>query len=133
LIVDTSALIAILRAEPRHAVLEDAFASSERRLISAGTLLEAVIVAAVKKGPQGPKELFALVDVLGLDVKPVERVDADIAAEAFTRYGKGQGHPAQLNFGDCFTYALAKRLSEPVLCTGDDFLKTDLAVLPLRG
>lgn len=123
IVVDTSALMAILLGEPESdrciAVLE---AESEV-MISAGTLAEAMVVADRRN--VGP-ELRALVEDLGFDVAPVSGASAGRIAEAYVRWGKGV-HPASLNFGDCFAYALAQDLNAPLLFVGEDFAQTDVA------
>ena len=105
----------------------------EAARMSAGSLVEAVTVATKRLGSVGVKKLLALVDTFAIEVVPVEVSDASITAFAYARYGKGMKHPAQLNFGDCFAYALAKRTGEPLLCLGNDFARTDLTLVPLEA
>ncbi|MCA9516789.1 MAG: type II toxin-antitoxin system VapC family toxin [Myxococcales bacterium] len=122
MIVDSSALIAILRREPEADALEDALMSAERLRISAGTLLEARIVA---EGYGGGEDLAELLALVAIEVVPVDERLVDVAIEGFRRYGKGR-HPARLNYGDCFAWALATMLREPLLFKGDDFAQTDV-------
>ena len=122
MVVDTSALMAILLGEPDAerciAVLE----GQAEVMISAGTLAEAVIVAG-RRNIGG--EMNALVEGLGCEIVPVSGTGAAKVAEAYARWGKGV-HRVSLNFGDCFAYALAHELGRPLLFTGDDFSKTDI-------
>jgi len=122
IVVDTSALMAILLGEPEA---ERCIAALERQaevLISAGTLAEAMIVAG-RRNIGG--EMNALVEGLGFEIVPVSGASATKVAEAYARWGKGV-HAASLNFGDCFAYAVARELGRPLLFTGDDFSKTDI-------
>jgi len=122
MVVDTSALMAILLSEPGAerciAVLEE----QNEVMISAGTLAEALIVAG-RRNIAG--EMAALVDGLGFEVVSVSGAGSAKVAEAYARWGKGV-HAASLNFGDCFAYALARELGRPLLFVGDDFSKTDI-------
>ena len=122
MIVDTSALIAVLRREPEtDGFAESLLASSEVR-VSAGTLLEARLVA---ERDGGTAELAELLEVFGIDVVPVDARQVDLAFDGFRRFGRGR-HPAGLNFGDLFAYALARALDAPLLFKGDDFGRTDV-------
>lgn len=122
MVVDTSALMAILLSEPAAerciAVLE----GESEVMISAGTLAEALIVAG-RRNIAG--EMNALVDGLGFEIVSVSGAGAAKVSEAYARWGKGV-HAASLNFGDCFAYALARELGRPLLFVGDDFSKTDI-------
>lgn len=125
MVIDTSALIAYLNGEPSADDIEAAFDAAPRRLISAVTLFEAGIVAERQRGEPGGQQLDLLLHRLHAEVVPVTREQAELARGAYRRYGKGV-HPAGLNFGDCFPYALAISLGEPLLFIGDDFGKTDV-------
>lgn len=127
MIIDTSALLSILRVEPDARRIVNAIKSSDRRTISAATLVEAGIVAEGRAGEQGARDLDAVLARLRVDVAPLTESQAMHARRAFRRFGKGR-HPARLNLGDCFAYALAKATGEPLLFTGDDFSKTDIEV-----
>jgi ribonuclease VapC len=94
------------------------------------SLLEAGIVLRARIGTQSLPSLFALVEELGCEIVPFDEAQAKAAIAAFARFGKGQGHRAQLNFGDCAVYALAALRGEPVLATGSEFRATDLPALP---
>ncbi len=125
MIVDTSALIAVLRRESEaDGFVESLLPTSEVR-VSAGTLLEARLVA---ERDGGTAELLELLEVFGIDVVPVDARQVDLAFDGFRRFGKGR-HPAGLNFGDLFAYALARALDAPLLFKGDDFGRTDVKTL----
>jgi ribonuclease VapC len=125
MVVDTSALIAILLDEPESSVMRAAIEADPVRLVSAATLLEAAMVIETRFGEAGGRELDLLLQKAGCEIVPVDSSQADIARGAFRRYGKGR-HAAGLNFGDCFSYALSMASGEPLLFKGDDFGRTDL-------
>jgi ribonuclease VapC len=125
-IVDTSALIAVLRAEPDADVVLAAMVEAEAPKVSAGTLLEAAIVADRIAPPMGGRRFDRLVSDLRLEVVPHTADQAAVARAAYRDFGKGSGHPARLNYGDCFAYALAVMTGEPLLFKGDDFVHTDV-------
>ncbi len=125
-VVDTSALIAIILGEKTTLRLLTACDRADALYLSAGSLLETRIVLHRKKGRVSRTEVDALIDALNITIVPVSEAQANLAADAYARFGKGQGHPAQLNFGDCFSYALAKERDAPLLFVGDDFSQTDL-------
>lgn len=122
IVVDTSALMEIVLDAPRAEWARQALASASRIVLSGGTLTEALIVAA---GRQVGMEMARMIDGLAPEVVPVDAAEAQRAAAAYLRWGKGY-HPARLNFGDCFAYALARRLACPLLYVGDDFARTDV-------
>ena len=126
MIVDSSALLAILKKEPEASKLSEAILAAESCFISSGTLLEAAIVAESHRGKSGAEDLDDLVAELELVIIPFDAEHVRLARDAFRRYGKGQGHAARLNFGDCFAYALAKAEGEPLLFKGRDFSETDI-------
>jgi ribonuclease VapC len=129
MIVDASALLAILRDEPDAAFFADALAGrAAARRISAANYLEAAIVIDAAKDPVASRRFDDLVAMAEMLVEPVTAAHAEVARAAYRDFGKGGGHPAQLNFGDCFAYALARTSGEPLLCKGDDFVHTDIAV-----
>lgn len=123
IVVDTSALIAILLGEPEAGRCIAALEADDDLLVSAGTMAEALVVAA-RRGV--PVQMQRLLGELGFEIVSVTEATARQVAEAYERWGKGQ-HPAALNFGDCFAYALAKERGCPLLYVGDDFFKTDIA------
>lgn len=123
--MDSSALIAILEKEPEASRLLAAIFAHDHRFISAATVLESGIVAERRGQENGSAELDKPIDQLELKIIAFTREQAAIAREAFRRFGKGR-HPAQLNFGDCFSYALARERGEPLLFKGGDFSHTDI-------
>jgi ribonuclease VapC len=132
MVIDTSAVIAIALGKPLRQVLLDAIAQAARRMISSVSLLEAGMVFRARLGEASVPLLYDLVEELGTEVVPFDEAQARLAVAAFGRFGKGMGHRAQLNFGDCAVYALAGLRGEPVLATGNEFAATDLAVLRPR-
>ncbi|MFI6681490.1 type II toxin-antitoxin system VapC family toxin [Kribbella sp. NPDC050470] len=127
MIIDTSALIAILRAEPDAADFAEAIEAAPSRRISAANFLEAAVVMDSARDPVVSRRFDELVAAAEILVEPVTEAQARTAREAYRDFGKGSGHPAGLNFGDCFAYALAKEAGEPLLFKGKDFIHTDLA------
>jgi ribonuclease VapC len=128
MIVDTSALVAILFAEDDAAVYAEAIEAAPRRAISAAGYVEAGAVVDRSGDPVARRRLDELLAVADIVVEPVTAEQARVAREAYRDFGKGSGHPAGLNFGDCFAYALARVRGEPLLWKGDDFGHTDVAV-----
>jgi ribonuclease VapC len=124
MVVDTSALIAILLDEPEGTAFASAIDADPEPKVSAVTRVEAMMVYLGRRSGE-PAAIVDLIDILGLKMMDVDRAQSDRALDAFVRFGKGR-HPARLNFGDCFSYALAATLKEPLLFKGDDFLKTDI-------
>jgi ribonuclease VapC len=129
IVVDTSALIAILREEPEREAFAQRLSRDDGPRISAGTLLEASIVLRTtdkKTAHIADAELDRFIAAGAIIVVDVTVDHANEARKAHAKYGKGTGHPAQLNFGDCFAYALAKSLNVPLLYKGKDFAPTDI-------
>lgn len=126
MIVDTSALIAIVRQETDARLYELALESSPVNRISAATWLEATIVIDRLGDPLLSRRLDELLATAALVVEPVTASQARVAREAFRDFGRGSGHAAGLDFGDCFAYALARESGEPLLFKGDDFAQTDI-------
>ena len=125
MIVDSSALIAILFKEKEASAFASAMRDAPSRAIAAPTLVEAAMVAEGRTGPAMGKELDELLDALNAEIVPFTAEHAARARDAWRRYGKGR-HPAGLNLGDCFAYALAKERDEPLLFKGNDFARTDV-------
>lgn len=125
MVVDTSALVAILLGEPERDRFIHLLADADDPVISAATLVEASIVMLAKTGPDGVHDLDDLLTTAALRPVAVDASQAQIAREAFQRYGKGRAS-AGLNFGDCFPYALASTMNRPLLFKGDDFPRTDI-------
>ena len=126
MIVDSSAIIAILRAEPDAARFAVALENAQQRRISAANWLETAIVISDPADPVTGRRFDEFVREADLRIEPVTAAQARIARDAYRDFGKGSGHPARLNFGDCFAYALASETGEPLLFKGDDFTHTDL-------
>ncbi len=126
MIVDTSAVIAILKNEPEADGFSLAMESAKVVRISAAAYLESNIVVGRYKDPILTARLEEILENPGMQIEPVTAAQAKIAWEAYRNFGKGSGHPASLNFGDCFSYALAREKREPILFKGDDFVHTDL-------
>ena len=125
MVVDTSVLLAILQDEPERRRFNEALESADSRLMSVATFVETSIVIESRYGAEGLRDLDLLLERAGLELVPVDVEQARAARAAYSRYGKGR-HPAALNFGDCFSYALARVLGEPLLFKGGDFSQTDL-------
>lgn len=126
MIVDTSALVAILRQEEDGAEFADILARTGPLFMSAASYLELCIVIDGDRNPTVSDAVDALIGAAGIDITPVTAEQARLAREAYRRYGRGSGHAAKLNFGDCFAYALAKDRDMPLLFKGDDFSRTDV-------
>ena len=126
MIVDTSAVIALLRREPLAARIEDALAASIGTRMSAATYVELGIVVDRDPDPAQPRRADAILAAYGVAIEPVSVEQARVARAAYRDYGKGSGHPARLNLGDTFSYALASVTGEPLLFVGDDFTHTDI-------
>jgi ribonuclease VapC len=130
-IIDTSAIIAILRDEPEATACARAIEHADRRRLSAASFVEAAVVIDASRDPVASRRFDELLREAAIVIEPVTEAQARIAREAFRDFGKGSGHPAKLNFGDCFAYALARATGEPLLFKGDDFSRTD--VVPARA
>lgn len=131
MVVDASAIMAILFREPEADRITDAVSNADEIYISAATMVEIEIVQFSSNGASGLRECDSLMNELLPDVVPVTASQARIASDAFQLYGKGQ-HPARLNSGDCFTHALAEEMGEPILFKGNDFALTDLEAVACR-
>jgi ribonuclease VapC len=127
MIIDTSAMVAILDQEPEADRIARALASTPERMLSAATLVEIGIVMQARRGDDGARDLDLLLAKLRVEIVPFTARQADIARKAARHYGRGR-HDAKLNLGDCFAYALAKGQSAPLLFKGNDFSQTDVIV-----
>jgi len=125
MVIDTSALLAILFDEPEREAFVEAITTVERTLVSAATLVETSIVLEHRVGPGGVRDFDLLLDTARIETVAVDAAQALVARDAYRRYGKGR-HRAALNLGDCFSYALARVESRPLLFKGDDFAHTDV-------
>jgi ribonuclease VapC len=125
-ILDSSALIAILRSEPEAPAFADAIENAAVRCISAASYVEAAAVIDGSRDPVLSRRFDDLLRDAQIRIEPVTEIQARLAREAYRDYGRGSGHPAKLNFGDCFAYALARDMGEPLLFKGGDFSSTDV-------
>lgn len=133
MIIDTSALVAILRDEPDAMGCAKSIEKAPIRRLSAASYVEAAAVIDASCDPIASRRLDELLREARVEIAPVTEAQARLAREAYRDFGKGSGHPAQLNFGNCFAYALARETREPLLFIGDDFGRTDIeSVLPPR-
>jgi ribonuclease VapC len=126
MVLDTSAVCAILFLEPEGEAFADSVARSGNRVMSSANALEAAIVVLARKGEMGLRDLDLFFHDAAIQVVSFDEAQYLLAREAYERYGKGRHH-AGLNFGDCCAYALSRHSGEPLLFKGDDFLKTDVA------
>jgi ribonuclease VapC len=127
MIVDTSAIIAMMMEEPDGAVIRQKILTSETLpKMSAASYLESAIVSDARNNPMVSRDLNRLLEEAEIEIMAFTEKQAEIARAAYRDFGKGSGHKAQLNFGDCFAYALASDMREPLLFKGDDFSETDI-------
>jgi ribonuclease VapC len=125
IVVDTSALLAVLLDEPEKARFRDFLAEAPRKMVSAVNVLEAGIVMSTRRGPDGLAALADLIDRAEIEVVPFDHAQSQLALAAFQAFGKGR-HAARLNICDCAAYALAKGTNLPLLYKGNDFAATDI-------
>jgi ribonuclease VapC len=128
MVIDTSAIIAMMQEEEGFESLLDALSKASTRNMSAVSYMEAAMVLMDRRGERTEHDLDAMLSEALIAIVPVSVAMAQLAREGFRKYGKGR-HPAGLNFGDCFTYALAKARNEPLLFVGKDFSQTDLLLV----
>jgi ribonuclease VapC len=126
MIVDSSVLVAIITKEPEGPAFARKIDQTANISMSAATYLETAIDLDKRKDPARTARLDELIEELKIEIAPFTASQAKLARQAYRDYGKGSGHPANLNFGDCFSYALAREKREPILFKGDDFQHTDL-------
>jgi ribonuclease VapC len=132
LVVDTSAVMAIVNAKQSRHIIAGALAEAEGPTIAASTRLELSIVAEARLGRGGADDALAILDAAGAVTFPFDEHLADLAFDAWLRFGRGR-HRAALDFGDCFGYALAVHLDVPLLCVGDDFAQTDAKLIDVTS
>ena len=125
MVIDTSAFVAILQDEPERRSFNQAIEAAERRAMSVASFVEASMIIESRYGPDGVRDLDLFIAKAGIELFPVDVDQAHLARIAFREFGKRR-HPAGLNYGDCFAYALAKTLDEPLLFKGTDFALTDI-------
>jgi ribonuclease VapC len=128
MVLDSSAVLAVLFDEPERRAFTLSIERDPRRLMSAGSVLESALVAEARRGEPAGRELDLLLHRADVQVVPVDADQVELARSAWRRFGKGR-HPAGLNFGDCFAYALAAASGEPLLFKGEDFRRTDIAAV----
>ena len=126
MVIDSSALIAILENEPERRAFEQSIRMAATRLLGTASLFETSIVVLSRRREEGLAVLNEVLADMRVETVPLSAGHANLAIDAFRRFGKGR-HPAGLNFGDCFAYALAKATGEPLLFKGEDFARTDIA------
>ncbi len=129
MVLDTSALLAILFGEPEAEAMVRAIAADPRRLVGAPTLVESSLALEAKKGGGGQVALDALLERLSIETVAMGVPAAKLARLGYARFGKGVGNPAVLNFGDCLAYGVAMAEREPLLFKGDDFGRTDVSIV----
>ncbi|MGI8771944.1 MAG: type II toxin-antitoxin system VapC family toxin [Acidobacteriaceae bacterium] len=129
MVIDSSAVLAILLQEEDAKVFSRTVEEHTFRFLSAVSYVEVMCVAEGRKGRLGEDDIIRFFRDSGVSIVPFDESMARVAVKAFQRFGKGR-HPAQLNFGDCMVYALARSLNQPILCKGNDFRQTDIACLP---
>jgi len=126
IVLDTSAIVAILSDEPERRAFNEIIERMTVRCLSAASLLETKMVLFARFGPQASNAVDAFILHAAIRIEPVGAETAEIAFDAFRRFGRGSGHPAKLNYGDCFSYALAREKRAPLLFKGGDFGHTDI-------
>ncbi len=128
MVIDTSAIFSVITQEPDALLIRFALADSQRRLVSAVTLVEASLALEGRFGAQAALILDSFLGVIQAEIVSFTEEHGQLARMAFRQFGKGR-HKASLNFGDCCVYALARASGEPILCKGNDFAQTDIAVV----
>lgn len=129
MVLDTSAILAVLQDEPERRKFNEAIEEAETRLLSTASFVECSMIVESRYGSDGVRDLDLFTAKAQVSLVPVDEEQANLARHAFRKYGKGR-HPAGLNFGDCFSYALAQALGEPLLFKGNDFSQTDVDCHP---
>ena len=133
MVIDTSALLAVLQDEPERSRFNEAIEAADSRMMSTATFVEVSIVIESRYGGEGLRDLDLFIDRAGIELVALDVEQAKVARQAYSRFGKGR-HAAGLNYGDCFAYALANVLGQPLLYKGDDFPRTDVTpFLPPPG
>ncbi len=132
MVIDTSALLAILQNEPERRKFNEAIEAAETRSMSTASFLETSMIVESRYGADGVRDLDLLIAKAKVSLVPVDEDQAHLARQGFQKYGKGR-HPAGLNYGDCFSYALARSLELPLLFKGNDFSQTDVECHPVSG
>ena len=131
MVIDTSALLAILQREPERRSFVEAIESADSTRMSVASFVESSIVIESRYGAEGLRDLDRFISRASIELIPVDQEQGELARTAFSRFGKGR-HRAGLNYGDCFSYAVAIALGEPILYKGDDFIHTDVLIFEVR-
>ena len=132
MVLDTSAVVAILQNEPERRKFNEAIEASESRSISTASFVECSMILESRYGADGVRDLDLFIAKAQVSLMPVDEEQADLARRAYRKFGKGR-HPAGLNFGECFSYALSRALDLPLLFKGNDFNQTDVECHPASG
>ena len=132
MVIDASAILAILQREPERRSFVEAIESADSTRMSVASFVECSIVIESRYGSEGLRDLDRFISRSGIELIPVDQEQGQLARSAFSRFGKGR-HRAGLNYGDCFSYAAAISSGEPLLCKGDDFNHTDVPILEIRN
>jgi ribonuclease VapC len=132
MILDSSALVAVLRDEPEAVTFLEIIDQAPQCRLSAANYVETAVVIDSSRDPVASRRLDDFLQQAEIEIQPVTKSQARVAREAYRDFGKGSGHPARLNLGDCFAYALAKESGEPLLFKGDDFSCTDVSCASIR-
>jgi ribonuclease VapC len=132
MVIDTSAILAILQREPERRSFLEAIEAAESTRMSVASFVETSIVIESRYGSEGLRDLDRFISRASIELVPVDSEQGQLARSAFSRFGKGR-HRAGLNYGDCFSYAAAINLAEPLMCKGDDFIHTDVPMLDVRN
>ena len=132
MVIDTSAILAILQREPERTSFIEAIEAADATRISVASFVETSMVIESRYGAEGLRDLGRFISRSGIEVVPVDVEQGQLACSAFSRFGKGR-HRAGLNYGDCFSYAAAIGSGEPLLCKGDDFIHTDVPLIGTRN
>jgi len=133
MVIDTSAVVAFLRSEPEADAIEEVLVNTVTLSMSAFSALESRVVLHRRFGPRAVADFDLLVSKAGIEIVAFDAEQADLATQAYRRYGKGSGHPARFNLGDCASYALAQKLRRPLLFKGNDFGHTDVEPVLVAG
>src|SRR5438552_11666873 len=132
MVIDTSAVLAMLQREPERRSFLEAIEAADSNRMSVASFVESSIVIESRYGSEGLRDLDQFISRASIELMPVDREQGQLARSAFSRFGKGR-HRAGLNYGDCFSYAAALNLGEPLMCKGDDFIHTDVPILDVRN
>jgi ribonuclease VapC len=132
MVLDTSAVVAVLQNEPERRKFNEAIEASESRCLSTASFVECSMILESRYGADGVRDLDLFIAKAQVSLVPVDEEQANLARRAFQKFGKGR-HPAGLNFGDCFSYALSRALDLPLLSKGNDFDQTDVECHPASG